>query len=299
MTAFDRAEWLRSVGPVIETAVARPDTRSLIFHGCYDWHSAVHGHWALLRLARATGEQRFVDATIAELTADRIAGEAAQLRERPGFEMPYGRAWLLRLAIEHATVTGSDALHGVAAEVAQSLVERYDHVAPHPASREYDNASWAMVQLAAWARHAEVPALTRWVGTQIDRAFLDPGDVPGMHDDRVHPDFFSPRANWLYLIAHAQPAALRAMLDAAALDERVLAPVEITRAAHHHGVNWCRAWMLHRLALQVPDEPLFRDAFDAHVATGVRDHDRALGNYRAYDHWVPQFAVYALTEELT
>src|SRR5262245_24582821 len=40
---------------------ARP-TRELTpaFFGCYDWHSAVHGHWLLARLAR-----RFPDAPFA------------------------------------------------------------------------------------------------------------------------------------------------------------------------------------------------------------------------------------------
>jgi hypothetical protein len=53
---------------------------------------------------------------------------------------------------------------------------------------------------------------------------------------------------------------------------------------------------LHRLALLYPDEPLYRTAYEAHVEVGLRDHDRGAGNYHAYDHWVPQFAVYALTE---
>ena len=72
----------------------------------------MHGHWALLRLARVTGDARFSDAALGELTPDRIAAEAARLRGEPAFEMPYGRAWLLRLAIEHALVTGTDALAG-------------------------------------------------------------------------------------------------------------------------------------------------------------------------------------------
>ncbi len=291
--------WLRSAGAAIASAIARADTRSPIFHGCYDWHSAVHGHWALLRLARVTGDARFSDAALGELTPDRIAAEAARLRAEPTFEMPYGRAWLLRLAIEHALVTGTDALAGFATETAQSLVERYDHVAPHPATREYANASWALVQLSAWARHAGSSALETWVGAQIERAFLDPGEVPGLHDDRVNADFFSPRANWLYLIAHTEPVMLPRMLEAAALDERVLAPVAVNGRAHHYGVNWSRAWMLHRLALIDPDEPLYRRAFDAHVEVGLRDHDRAAGDYHAYGHWVPQFAVYALTEDLS
>ncbi len=291
----DRTAFLRSAGEVIASAIARRDTRHAIFHGCYDWHSAVHGHWALLRLARVLEEPRFAELAMAELTPERIVVEAQLLRDQPGFELPYGRAWFLRLAIEHP----GPELDSMAAEIAQSLVERYDHVAPSPASREYANASWALAQLAAWARHVGSVTLERWVVRNVEDNFLDPGDVPGLDDDRSESDFFSPRANWLYLIAHAQPAALDRMLDAAALDDRLLAPVRINGRAHHYGVNWSRAWMLHRLAISYPEETLFRDAFEAHVAVGISDHENAVGDYLAYGHWVPQFAVYAITEDTT
>ena len=185
----------------------------------------------------------------------------------------------------------------MAGEVARSLVERYEHVAPYPATREYVNASWALVQLAAWARHTGSAALEQWVVRQVEDNFLDPGDVPGLDDDRHEREFFSLRGNWLYLIAHAMPAALDRMLDAAALDATLLAPVQVTGGAHHYGVNWSRAWMLHRLAILHPEEPLYREAFDAHVAVGIRDHAKMANDYLAYGHWVPQFAVYALTED--
>ena len=29
--------------------VATPEALHPIFYGCYDWHSAVHGHWLLAR----------------------------------------------------------------------------------------------------------------------------------------------------------------------------------------------------------------------------------------------------------
>src|SRR4051794_40014898 len=29
------------------------------FYGCYDWHSAVHGHWLLVRLARLFPREAF------------------------------------------------------------------------------------------------------------------------------------------------------------------------------------------------------------------------------------------------
>jgi len=295
---FDRSAWLVAAGDLIAAAVRRRDTRHSIFHGCYDWHSAVHGHWALLRIARVTGEARFVEQATAALVPDRIAVEAKLLRDQPGFEMPYGRAWLLRLAIEHAAI-GSTGLRAMADEVAASLVDRYRLSAPSPASREYASGSWALVQLAAYAATTSDAELGAFVQHEIAANFLDAGDVPGFADDRANPDFFSPRANWLYLIAMTQPrATLDRMLAAAALDEAVLAPIDpIRREAHHYGVNWSRAWMLHRLALLYPDEPLYRRAFDAHVAVGVRDHERGVGDYMAYGHWVTQFAVYALTED--
>ena len=76
------------------------------FYGCYDWHSSVHGHWLLVRLARM-----FPDAAIAgearravgkSLTPAHIAQEVKYLNDtgRSSFERPYGLAWLLQLAAE-------------------------------------------------------------------------------------------------------------------------------------------------------------------------------------------------------
>ena len=76
------------------------------FYGCYDWHSSVHGHWLLARLARVLPQAEFATparaALATSLTAERLAGEATYL-EGPGrisFERPYGLAWLLQLAAE-------------------------------------------------------------------------------------------------------------------------------------------------------------------------------------------------------
>ena len=39
------------------------------FHGCYDWHSAVHGHWLLVRLLRKFPDAPFAATARAELAA--------------------------------------------------------------------------------------------------------------------------------------------------------------------------------------------------------------------------------------
>src|SRR5262245_34697032 len=86
--------------------VAPPRELTPAFYGCYDWHSSVHGHWLLARLARTFPAAPFTPAAkkaLAEsITPEHIAKEAEYLRGagRASFERPYGLAWLLQLAAE-------------------------------------------------------------------------------------------------------------------------------------------------------------------------------------------------------
>ena len=76
------------------------------FFGCYDWHSAVHTHWTLVRLGKLFPEEDFApparQALQRSLTPENIAQEVAYLggAGRQSFERPYGLAWLLQLAQE-------------------------------------------------------------------------------------------------------------------------------------------------------------------------------------------------------
>ena len=60
------------------------------FYGCYDWHSSVHGHWLLARLARTFPEASFTPrakaALARSLTPENIAAEVKYSR------VPAGRA---------------------------------------------------------------------------------------------------------------------------------------------------------------------------------------------------------------
>ena len=86
--------------------VAPPRKLTPAFYGCYDWHSSVHGHWLLARLARTYPNASFAPAARAALkksiTAENIAAEVKYLSTpgRASFERPYGLAWLLQLAAE-------------------------------------------------------------------------------------------------------------------------------------------------------------------------------------------------------
>src|SRR5262245_22445188 len=77
-----------------------PHERTPMFASCYDWHSSVHNHWALVVLrAHLDGDARggADRALAASLTADRGAAEELHLRANPSFERPYGLAWLTAL----------------------------------------------------------------------------------------------------------------------------------------------------------------------------------------------------------
>jgi hypothetical protein len=62
------------------------------FYGCYDWHSCVEMHWALVRLLRLAPDAlpaRDVRTALHDhLTADALATEAAYFVGHPGFERP-------------------------------------------------------------------------------------------------------------------------------------------------------------------------------------------------------------------
>src|SRR5947199_10404844 len=53
------------------------------FYGCYDWHSSVHGHWLLARLARTFPNAEFAKSARAalrhDLTKENIAEEVKYL----------------------------------------------------------------------------------------------------------------------------------------------------------------------------------------------------------------------------
>jgi hypothetical protein len=299
---------LDQMAAAIQAAVRRADTSHPIFHGCIDWHSAVHGHWALLRIAAATGRHDDEAAwVLAALDPQRLAAEADYLREHPNFEMPYGRAWFLRLAIEYevrptaADQPAAGALANMADEVAASLWQ-YCQLRPQsPETREYNNDAWALVQLHDFYRHKRDEPQRQQVAARIKEFFADARSPVRFDVDHTNSDFFSPFGNWAYLLAKTQPPAdLRRFWQARRPTDDELRPVRPQSGrAHHLGTNWGRAWALRAVSRRLADsaeQARLDAAYLQHVAAGLATHAEQKDNYGAYGHWVPQFAVYAITE---
>src|SRR5262245_52349537 len=142
----------------------RPTPRQVhpAFYGCYDWHSAVEMHWALVRLLRLVPDA--VDVTAlraaidAHLTHDAISTEVAYLHTPPGFERPYGWGWALMLAHELSSWDDPDsmrwsaAVQPLAAAVADGFT-RWLPKASYP-SRDgaHSNSAFALARALPYAR---------------------------------------------------------------------------------------------------------------------------------------------------
>jgi|TARA_R100001244_G_scaffold6593_40_gene8498 hypothetical protein len=94
--------------------VAEPAKLTPAFYGCFDWHSAVHGHWLLTRLwgqdLVPEMDEEIAAALAANFAEEKIAGELAYFRGdgRAAFERPYGIAWFLQLTTELREIANGD-----------------------------------------------------------------------------------------------------------------------------------------------------------------------------------------------
>ena len=101
-------EYPNKLGQVLNdpSALQPPIALHPAFYGCFDWHSAVHGHWLLVRLLKQFPEMPSSSAIRTalkqQLTASNIELEIAffQTKHNESFERTYGWAWILKLQEE-------------------------------------------------------------------------------------------------------------------------------------------------------------------------------------------------------
>jgi hypothetical protein len=248
-------------------ADARP-ARELtpMFYGSFDWHSSVHSHWSLLRLLRLYPDAGWaieVSATLDRSFTDSNArGELTYLEDRPGFEMPYGLAWLLQLACE------AGRWRSVIAPLESLAARRFADWLPklsHPIrSGEHTQSAFAM-------------------GLTLDYA------APVSYEPSAY-DFLSPSLAEADLMRRVlsddELAAWLAGFLPSVDGFRPVAPVDRAdgKLAHFDGLNLSRAWMLRALG--------HRELAEAHAAAGLAG---VTDDHYAGAHWLGSFALYWLT----
>jgi hypothetical protein len=289
-----------------EEEVRPPRELTPIFAGAYDWHSAVHSHWALVRLRRhvAAETRSAIDALLGRrVTAEAVAREVAFLDGRPGFELPYGLAWVLALAAE-ARAQGVRRPIERLEELARDRLVRWLGRIPAPIrSGEHSQSAFANALAIDWARGAGDREAEAKLIDAAERLHGGDRDAPLHWEPGAH-DFLSPTLGAASLLARVRaPDDFARWLDgfAPALGRRAMNPVQAIdrhdgKLVHWDGLNLSRAWMLVEIARALPPgDPRVRVLEDLganHRRAGLSALDDM--SY-AGAHWLPSFAVRALT----
>ena len=189
------------------------------------------------------------------------------------------------------------AIGDMAADMAASLRAFLETRAIDPLVREYGNHSWALIQLLRYYRSRGDLEGSNWVAARIEAHYLVYDAGAALAIDHSRRDFFSLWGNWALLLGLYDEGKLRDWLPQQQIADDALRPIARANSAHQLGINPSRAWGLW-WAHRATGESRFGQAIDAHWSQMRDTHASRGADYFAYGHWVPQFALYAITQPL-
>lgn len=297
----ERAQMAASLAVPIAACVARYDTDHPAFHGCMDWHSATHGVWALVAYSWATGDDRYNDLVKSTIRPEALNAEREYLKEHPYFEMPYGRAWFLRLAIDYRKKFADHALDAMADDVAASLADYYSNVPPDPNSVAYSGSTWPLINLYEYAQSRSDEKLKAFVTRLVRRYYIPDTVCPALKKEVDTREFMALCTNWAWLVgdvlAQGEPAGsgqdFARWLGRFLPPDQLMEPIESPDSAHQSGLNFSRAWGLWSL-YRITDDTAYLDAYLKHIRRTYSHSEQWGGRYETVAHWVPQFGMLAL-----
>jgi hypothetical protein len=286
------------------------------FCGCYDWHSAVHGHWLLARLARLFPDAPFAAQARAaleqSLTPANIEVEVRYMQGegRATFERPYGLAWLLQLSAElhewddpqaRRWATALDPLVRAAAGRVRVWLPKLSHPIR---IGEHNQTAFSLGLMIDWARGAGDREAQTLFETRARELYLKDRACPFDYEPSGE-DFLSPCLAEADLMRRILPPAEYAPWLTAFLPQIQspgwIVPAVVTdpsdgKLAHLDGLNLSRAWMLEGIAAGLPPGdarlPALRAAAAAHRGSGLA---AVTGEHYEGGHWLGSFATYLMT----
>ena len=295
-----RGRDLTALAERVEESFLRRDTDHPAFCGCIDWHSSVHGAYALLTASRLTGQRRWAETVDAALMTDCLDAELEAIQTgKLNHELPYGFAWFLKLAKEREQGWVKSDLLPLAMEIASRLEQWIislsdESIIHHAQRREYGNLSWALLNLWEWSQwkgNVELSAkLLKIIRTRI--VPLDEALPPSF--DNLTDEFFAASLQRVRtIISILPPDESQSWLTSFNQNQCFLEPMSIAPTPHSAGLNFSRAWGFWTLFACTGNE-IYRKLYADHIVTHMKVPELWRDDYRKYAHWVPQFGIYAI-----
>ena len=299
--------------------VAPPRKLTPAFYGCYDWHSSVHGHWLLARLARTFPDAPFAEPAMAALkqsiTAENITAEVTYLNGegRAAFERPYGLAWLMTLGMELREWNDpraqqlSRTLKPLEDAARARIMTWLPKLANPIRIGEHNQTAFSLGLMLDAARRADDRDFAELIDTKVRSFYLNDTACPLFTYEPSGEDFLSPCLAEADVMRRVMSRAdfakwLTAFLPNVTTGSRKLRPVvspdpSDPKLAHLDGLNLSRAWMLEGITWGLPAGdprvPALRAAAAAHREAGLA---AVTGAHYEGGHWLGSFAVYLVTK---
>ncbi|WP_417611299.1 DUF2891 domain-containing protein [Parasphingorhabdus sp.] len=302
--------------------VAEPVKLTPVFYGCFDWHSAVHGHWLLTRLwgqdLVPEMDEEIAAALAANFTTEKIAGEIGYFKgaDRAAFERPYGVAWFLQLTTELREIAAGD---GGKAEQAKEWLARLEPLETvivgnikqwlpklaYPIRLGTHNQSaFAFGLFLDWAEHSGDSEMTSLVRQKALKFHREDRNCPMAYEPSGE-DFLSPclmEADLMRRVMDESEYAtwLSDFLPDIPTDGSddwlavgiVNDPTD-GKLVHLDGLNLSRAWALEGIAAGLPvDDPRRASLLASARLHGNSGEESVRTPHYSGSHWLASFATY-------
>ena len=282
------------------------------FYGCFDWHSAVHGHWSLVALLKEFPNLKnaptIKDKLLANISGENILGEVAyfQNKHNRNFERTYGWAWLLKLALEIESWDDpmAEQLSKNLQPLANLIVEKYVTFLPkllYPIrSGTHPNTAFGLSFAYEYAKAMGIDSLTDMIRSSCLTYYQEDRNCP-LSWEPSGADFLSPCLEEVDMMRRIlSKEAFKDWLvgflpdmfnSDFTLQPGLVADREDGQLVHLDGVNFSRAWCLYALANDFPELDHLRNLGDLHVNQSLPNITD--GNYEG-GHWLASFAILAI-----
>ena len=309
-----QTEYPNKLGQTLNTKddISEPHGLHPAFYGCFDWHSAVHGHWSLVKLLKIFPHLEKADLIRSKLLENisekNIMEEVRYFQKtyNKSYERTYGWAWLLKLAEELHTWDDPLArnLEKNLQPLTDSIVQMYLAFLPklrYPIRvGEHTNTAFGLAFAWDYATTTNHETLKIAIESKAKEFYLNDINCPLTWEPGGY-DFLSPCFEEIDL--------MRRILSIDDFDKWVsnFVPqlkedhfeIEVGEVSdrtdgklvHLDGLNFSRAWVMYGLADQYPEYKHLNNVANDHILYSLPNlvNDSYEGG-----HWLGSFAIYAL-----
>ncbi len=283
-----------------------------VFYGCFDWHSAVHGHWSLIKLLKTFPALNQADSIkkllLQRITAEKIQQEIAyfDIPNNTTYERAYGWAWLFQMATELHTWNDPFAkkIEKNLEPLTRLISDKFTTYLPklkYPIRvGTHTNTAFAMSFAYDYATKTGDNKLKQRIEERAKDYFLNDKNCPINWEPSGH-DFLSPclqeidlmrkvlsKQEFMHWINEFLPEITKPGFD---LKVGEVSDRKDGHLVHLDGLNFSRAWVMYQLANQYDEFKHLIPVANKHIRYSLPN---LTGDSYEGGHWLGSFAIYAL-----